>query len=430
MTQHRQRIPVTMLQDALDAAHELGNRESTPDAVRAFYASRDLEPAWVNGHGLTGDAAKALAVLRSAEVHGLDPDDYNLPALATDADVLRDGGPKGLPDDERQNAAVQFELRLTAALMDLGHDVAVGRIAPSSVDRHWESQRTSPDVAATLVTAVDESELPEWLGEVQPPHAQYAALRRVLEQNADHLDAAKRGAIAANLERWRWMPDTLGDRHVFVNIPSYTLTAVGGPAGTLTMRVVVGKARTNETPVLSSEMRQVVFSPYWNIPESIVESETLPAVSKDPDYLSKHNIEVVQTANGGRTLYRQRPGPQNALGLVKFLFENDFDVYLHDTPTESAFAQNNRALSHGCVRLEHPEALAAWVLAGEDGDWDRPRIERAMHSRDEKWVRLGHEIPVHIAYFTVVVDEDGTPRFLADIYGHDKAQQTRLLAAK
>ena len=226
--------------------------------------------------------------------------------------------------------------------------------------------------------------------------------------------------VALNMERWRWMPDSFGDRYVFVNIPSATLVARDGGADAITMKVVVGKP-INRTPVLSSAINAVVFSPYWNIPESIVSREILPAVRKNPAYLDKQNIEVIPGPNG-RESYRQRPGPSNALGLVKFVFPNDFGVYMHDTPTESAFARAERALSHGCVRLEQPQSLAEWVLRGV-GEWTQPSIDAAMNGGTERWVRLSTPIPVHTAYFTVTPDASGGLQFWPDVYGFDRRQR-------
>jgi murein L,D-transpeptidase YcbB/YkuD len=240
--------------------------------------------------------------------------------------------------------------------------------------------------------------------------------------------------VALNLERWRWMPDDLGERHLLVNIPSFHLIAREHGKPMMDIRVVVGK-RGNETPIFSDEMETVVFSPYWNIPDSIKQGETAPAVVRDPAYLDRNNIEVFR---GSRRVdpasidwsdpgalreftFRQRPGANNALGHVKFLFPNDFDVYLHDTPADSLFGRVGRAFSHGCIRVEEPEALANYVLR-DYPEWDDSRIVRAMHSSEEQHVRLKEPIPVHITYFTSWVDENGGLHFQPDIYGYDAKQ--------
>jgi murein L,D-transpeptidase YcbB/YkuD len=183
-------------------------------------------------------------------------------------------------------------------------------------------------------------------------------------------------------------------------------------------------------------MSTVVFSPYWNVPDSIVEGETAPAAARDPSFLARNNIEILRLSKSGakpvdpstvnwddpdelrQLAFRQRPGATNALGHVKFLFPNDFDVYLHDTPADELFSRPGRAFSHGCVRVEQPEALARWVLE-DDSAWDDARILKAMHSGIEKHVRLKQTIPVHIVYFTAWADDSGAVRYEPDVYGYD-----------
>jgi murein L,D-transpeptidase YcbB/YkuD len=244
--------------------------------------------------------------------------------------------------------------------------------------------------------------------------------------------------IAINLDRWRWMPDDFGERHLIVNIPYFHVVAREHGKIVSDIRVVVGKPG-NETPVFSSRMDSVVFSPYWNIPDTIVSGETAPAVARDENYLARNNIEILRVSNKGaervdpstidwdnpqaveQLAFRQRPGERNALGHVKFLFPNPHNVYLHDTPADDLFSRRGRAFSHGCVRVEEPEALAKYVLRGQT-DWDEPRIHTAMNAGVEKLVKLREPIPVHIVYFTAWVDEAGGIHFQPDVYGYDKRQ--------
>ena len=228
--------------------------------------------------------------------------------------------------------------------------------------------------------------------------------------------------IELNLERWRWLPEKLGEHYILVNIPTFHLTAFDQGKPALEMRVVTGK-KESPTPIFSDEMTTVVFSPYWNVPAEIAKEETIPAMMRDPGYLAENNLEMVRTGSGVR--FRQRPGPKNALGHVKFLFPNNFDVYLHDTPADSLFGRVDRDYSHGCVRVEKPFELAQWVLRHQP-EWTPERIQGAMHSGDEKHVKLKKTIPVYIVYETVWVGLDGTVQFSDDVYGHDAAQR-RLL---
>jgi L,D-transpeptidase YcbB len=243
--------------------------------------------------------------------------------------------------------------------------------------------------------------------------------------------------IELNLERWRWLPRELGDRYVLVNIPEYHLEVWEGDRVPMSMRVVVGKEDT-PTPIFNDEMTYLVFSPYWNVPPSIAEGETLPAVLTDPGFLERTNMEVLDPdgnvidpetmdlSDPALYRFRQRPGTSNSLGLVKFMFPNQYDVYLHDTPADSLFARASRSFSHGCVRVEDPLALAEYVL-GDQPDWDRTRIKAAMNAHEERTVRLRRKLPVYLGYWTARVAGDGVVQFRKDVYGIDK-RLSRLLA--
>ena len=235
--------------------------------------------------------------------------------------------------------------------------------------------------------------------------------------------------IALNLERWRWLPRDLGERHILVNIPEYRLEVWERNQVPLTMRVVVGK-RDTQTPIFNDEMTYLVFSPYWNVPADIAKGETLPEVLKDPGFLERSNMEVVDTtgtpidptsidlADPSKYRFRQRPGAHNSLGLVKFMFPNQFNVYLHDTPADSLFARASRSFSHGCVRLENPTALAEYVLRDQP-EWTKEKIQEAMHAEAERTVKLRSAIPVYLGYWTARVSADGVLQFRKDVYGID-----------
>jgi murein L,D-transpeptidase YcbB/YkuD len=242
--------------------------------------------------------------------------------------------------------------------------------------------------------------------------------------------------IGMNMERWRWLPRDLGDRFILVNIPEMRLDVFDGEKVPLTMRVVVGKQET-PTPIFNDEMTHLVFSPYWNVPDSIAQGETLPAVINDPGFLQRTNMEVVDKAGNvvdpssvdlnDPTAYRfrQKPGADNSLGLVKFMFPNQFNVYLHDTPADSLFERAARSFSHGCVRVEDPVALAQYVLRDQP-EWDAERIAEAMHAGTEKHVKLKAPIPVFLGYWTARVRPDNTVQFRNDVYDVDGKLQARL----
>jgi L,D-transpeptidase YcbB len=223
------------------------------------------------------------------------------------------------------------------------------------------------------------------------------------------------GQIAANLERFRWLPRHLGPRYVLVNVPAFRLLAHDSSESDLEMKVIVGAEYENRrTPVFTDSMQFVVFRPYWNVTDQIAEKEVWPKANADPTYLERNNYETFN--DHGVTRIRQRPGGKNSLGLVKFLFPNDFNVYLHDTPQDELFEKDVRDFSHGCIRLEKPDELAEWVLR-----WPYDRVETAMHSGpDNRTVTLPRKIPVYIVYFTTYM-RDGQLYFGNDLYSRDDA---------
>ena len=233
--------------------------------------------------------------------------------------------------------------------------------------------------------------------------------------NALNVPATYRlGQIAANMERYRWMPRALGDRYVFVNVPAFRAEAYDDGKEVLQMKVIVGSEfEDRNTPVFSDSMQYVVFRPYWNATDSIMEKELWPKVESDPTFLERNDYEIVTEA--GKQRIRQKPGDKNALGLVKFMFPNTFSIYMHDTPEHELFAKDIRAFSHGCIRLEKPEEMAQWALG-----WSADQVREAMQNgRDDRHVNLKKKIPVYIVYFTTFM-RDGRLHFGNDLYGRDE----------
>lgn len=243
------------------------------------------------------------------------------------------------------------------------------------------------------------------------------------------------------LERWRWLPSDLHAPMIVVNIPEFQLHAYRDRE-IFTMKTVVGKALEHQTPVFADSMRFLIFRPFWNVPDSIVEKELLPAIQKNKAYLDKHHYEVIthqgevippdkinskvlRQLKAKQLEVRQTPGPGNSLGLIKFVFPNHFDVYLHGTPEKGLFARSRRDYSHGCVRVEDPEALAAWLLQG-DPDWTQEKIHAAIEGDVTIQLNLARPVPVLILYGTASVEENGEVHFFEDIYGHDAQLQSAL----
>lgn len=222
------------------------------------------------------------------------------------------------------------------------------------------------------------------------------------------------GQIAANLERYRWLPRSLGERYILVNVPAFELTAYDSGKAALQMKVIVGQDyQGKSTPVFSDSMEFVVFRPYWIVTDSIAAKEIYPKAEADPDYLDRNNYEIVTIDHKKRV--RQKPGDRNSLGLVKFMFPNDFNIYLHDTPQGELFNKDVRAFSHGCIRLQHPDSLAQFVLG-----WPMDSVHHEMQQgRDDHRVNLKRKIPVYIVYFTTYL-RDGELYFGNDLYGRDE----------
>jgi murein L,D-transpeptidase YcbB/YkuD len=222
--------------------------------------------------------------------------------------------------------------------------------------------------------------------------------------------------IIMNMERMRWMATRQDGNLIVVNIPEFVLHVYEGNKKAFDMDVVVGKEGHN-TMMFNGDLNQVVFCPNWNVPQSIVQKEILPSMEKDKNYLEKQNMEITGEEEGIPVI-RQLPGEKNALGKVKFLFPNSFNIYFHDTPAKSLFEKDKRAYSHGCIRLKEPEKMADYVLRDQP-EWTPGRIEEAMNAGKEKFVKVKDPIPVLITYYTAWVDENGQLNFREDIYGHD-----------
>ena len=240
------------------------------------------------------------------------------------------------------------------------------------------------------------------------------------------------------------MPDDFGQRYVFVNLADFHLKVVDEPKTIFVTRVVVGKPFFR-TPVFSKDMSYLVVNPYWNVPPSIARNEILPKIKENANYLAEKNFELLSDWSSdayaidpttidwsrmtrGNFTYkvRQGPGAGNALGRLKFMFPNPFNIYLHDTPAKTLFDRYERTFSHGCVRVQHPQDFAAVILGGQS-DWDPARIEAAIETGVSQVVSLAEPLPVHITYLTAWTNKDGTVHFRDDVYGRDVPLRTALL---
>ncbi|MBS1936297.1 MAG: L,D-transpeptidase family protein [Bacteroidetes bacterium] len=246
--------------------------------------------------------------------------------------------------------------------------------------------------------------------------------------------------ILLNMERLRWVNPVPPRDYLLVNIPEFRLHVYEGGKEAWSMKVVAGAVATH-TVIFSGELSTIVFSPYWNVPQSIVRNEVAPAMRRNAGYLARNNMEVVRDGKvvppgsinwahftgGGGYSFRQKPGTENSLGLVKFLFPNEYSIYMHDTPAKARFVPEKRAFSHGCIRLQEPQRLAEYLLRN-DSTWTSSAIGKAMHAGKEQAVKVQPPVPVVIGYFTAWVDGQGRLNFRDDVYGHDARLAEELFA--
>jgi murein L,D-transpeptidase YcbB/YkuD len=393
---------------------------------REFYETRGYMPAWVDGDRTTTHMKDLVQQFKYSELHGLDSARYPVEAF----EQLREESQTRMGTRFDVQAVPELDTKLTYAYLRYAADLIGWSTSPADISRNWLVASKEEDLGARLSDAVASGQVRASLEALAPSHPQYKGLQAALEREK----AAPGGnvdRILINLERWRWAPRDLGDRYLLVNVPAYLLQVMEGSEPALSMRIIVGKSDT-PTPLFSDEMTHVVFSPFWNIPENILREETLPRVVSDPDFLRRNNMEVVGTSGTvdpasvdwtdesvTKTLrFRQRPGPDNALGLVKFIFPNHFSIYLHDTPGDRLFFRETRAFSHGCIRVENPVGLAEYVLRDQP-EWTAAKISAAMDARQERGVPLKEKLPVHIGYWTAWVEPDGGVTFTDDPYRLD-----------
>ncbi len=232
------------------------------------------------------------------------------------------------------------------------------------------------------------------------------------ELNVSISDRIKQMVI--NLERLRWVPVDLESDYLMVNIPEFRLHIFEKNKLAWEMNVVVGKAAT-KTSIFKGNIANIVLNPYWNVPNSIIKNEIIPAMKRNANYIERNNMEIT---NKKPLMVRQKPGGNNALGKIKFLFPNNFSIYLHDTPSKSLFSESKRDFSHGCIRVEEPRKLAKYLLRDQP-NWLK-RIDKILNTIDETWIKVSPTVPVYIVYFTSWVDSEGKLNFRNDIYGHDK----------
>ncbi len=408
------------------------------EAMAAFYAARNYAPLWIADGRLDARAKAVIAQLGNAEADGLDPADYQVPAFgaASGAEALADA-----------------DVTLTYSALTYARHLAAGRIAPTRVLAEVDYGDHTPAPAAILrklADAVDagaalesfnplhrgflalKAKLAELHGAptrpepVEPPAAKTSKGRRVEKAPAP---AATRQAqidlVLANMERWRWLPQDLGNTYVMVNVPDYSLKVVHDHQEQWHTKIVAGKPQT-PTPLLTASMDNVLVNPSWHVPQSIIKNELMPRYGRDPNIFARMGLEVKRHPDGTLSV-TQPPGAGNALGRIKFNFPNKFSVYLHDTPEKRLFAYDKRAFSHGCMRVENPTKFGEVMLRlAMNGPTPDAQQLSTLFGREERTFKLTDRPMVHLTYQTAFVDDSGKLQLREDIYGFDERIRTIL----
>ena len=420
--------PVTKMQEMIDT--KLGrfvSRKPEQEAVQAFYRAHDYKPMWSADGNALPKASAAIAHLQNVRSEGLEPRDYPTPDMN-----------KTMSEDE----AAAADLRLTAAVLTYARHASSGRVAFTRVSGSILYPNHALEPAKVLEQLAAANDVAPVLASFEPQQPGYKALKAELARlltspapaaeepeprKGKHAKAEKPrsrdvvGTVIANMERWRWLPRDLGNAHVIVNIPDFTLAVFNGGAQVWQTRIVAGKPGEAATPLLSETMKYLTVNPTWNVPPSIIRNEYLPALERDPNALDRVGLKVGRNPDGSIRVY-QPPGDENALGHIRFNFPNPFLVYQHDTPTKHLFARESRAYSHGCMRVQNPEKYAEVLLSisQPNENYSIARI-KSMYGDDEKTIKLQKFIPVHITYQTAFVDKPGHLALRSDVYGLDTA---------
>lgn len=438
-------------------ATELRSRLQGESAtLNDIYAARNYAPLWIRDGSATPQALAVIGVLRAAEKYGLRPTDY-VDCAGAERALCADLGAASAPRPD-----ADFDVAVTRASIRFFTHIHFGRIDPrkAGFDLNFERSPLAPgSLLGELSTTHDVGTV---IASMEPPFQHYRLLEQALARyrllasgqasptRAELLSAPyeKRiRQIELTLERWRWLPE-FNTPPIIVNIPQFRLFAFQSTrdrkAEILQMDVIVGRTYPKlRTPVFAADLKYVIFRPYWDVPYSITQREMLRDIRTKPDFLRRQRLQLVKGPGdgspvvpatpenirdlaAGKLRLRQQPGEDNALGLIKFMLPNPYNVYLHSTPAHSLFSRSQRTFSHGCIRVSDPVALANHVLRNAAGTWTPETIVAAMNGTDSFRVNLTTPIRVLILYGTALATEDGPVMFFADVYGHDRKLEALL----
>jgi murein L,D-transpeptidase YcbB/YkuD len=398
---------------------------STPAFIHTFYKDRHFTLAWSDSTGRTAVADSLIAFIRSAERYGLIPDDYHLSQI----DHL-----VSLPLSH--TSAVTLDLYLSDAFVSIWHHLKLGRLDAKTLTRMNLTASKEVQVVSRLHTAIENKSVRQELEKRFPADKQYPDLQHALQvslaaHQTDSVSIKKRNKLIANLERLRWK-GSRPSRYIRVNTPSFMLQVFEIDSLIVESKVIVGKPET-PTPVLNSMVKSFIIYPYWHVPQSIVK-EILPQIQEDTLYLRRHNYDVLNSAgnpvrvssvdwkaydaNSFPFILRQREGSENTMGVIKFVFHNNYGVYLHDTNARGLFSKSGRALSHGCIRVHRAVALARYLIK-DDYIVSPEDLDQYMQLQHRLEINFPKPIPIYLDYFTCE-SVNGAVRYYDDIYDKDE----------
>ena len=411
------------------------NFEYRAEDVESIYKNNNNDLLWLNNVQTEKNVGDVLAILSNAAAEGLNSEDYSLSLLKQKFPLIL------LHQQDLPADLAAYDTAVTISLVRFLHDIHYGRVASHSLNFNIKlrTQKTL-NLPEMIKSAIASGSILQLVSNAEPKLQQYQQLRSALATYRELVINVQTGhdkknklsnlqqritKISLAMERLRWLPELNSGKSIIVNIPAFQLWGVDSDNNeSVHLKVVVGKAQKNQTPVLMADMRYIEFMPYWNVPPSIFQKEIWPKLSVNPNYLAGQNMEVVSLKNGKMRI-RQRPGGKNALGRLKFIFPNPYGVYLHDTPSKSLFGRSRRDFSHGCVRVQNPDELARFVLGRQEG-WTQERISSSLNNSVHHQASLKTVIPVLFFYSTAFYEKNDVLAFYDDIYGYDAPLTTAL----
>lgn len=415
-------VPLTVTAEAITEL-EINARET----VSQFYKMNEMKMIWMDSFSIKADGDSLIQFVLHADRSGLLPEDYH-------ARELNSFKQSTISHDN----ASRIDVLLTDAFVSLWYHLKNGRVDKKSFTRIKIDSLVYSDAMVSLKSALANHSINSVLRDREPGNPEYTTIKKSLEKFLtkdlnDTTISKQRNQLIATLERWRWEPNK-PDRFIAVNVPSFDLKVFEKDSVLLQSRVIIGKPET-PTPNIKSVVNSFIIYPYWHVPKSIVK-EILPAIQQDTTYLRKHNYQVIDskgkviknatidfkkyTPEDFPYVLRQREGSENTMGVIKFVFPNNYGVYLHDTNARRLFSKSDRALSHGCIRVQKAVDLAKYLAKDDDTYVDAADLEQYLMVQKRLEVKVVKPIPVHLNYFTVEPQGDSVI-FFPDLYKKDKA---------